>query len=85
MERTDVYKLIDGERDYQDKVQGNKYDLKAHPVAAEILMMQQYANDAANAWTHNKGDDIALAMIRKVAALGIRCMEHHGAPAREAI
>jgi hypothetical protein len=82
MERSKVYEIIDGERDYQDSLVGNKYEEVAHPVAAEILMMEEYVSRARQAWTKNKGDEAALAMVRKATALGVRCMEHHGAPAR---
>lgn len=82
MERQEVYNLIDGERDYQDSVIGNKYAHVAHPVAAEILMIEEYAARARVEWTDNKGDEAALAMVRKVAGLCVRCMEHHGAPER---
>jgi hypothetical protein len=42
MERADVYKLIDGERDYQDK-QSKQWDHQGLPtVEAEILIMEEY-------------------------------------------
>lgn len=81
--RSEVYAVIDGEREYQEIVVGNKYGVgKIHPVAAEILMIETYAARARVVWTDNKGDEAALAMVRKVAALAVRCLEHHGAPAR---
>lgn len=82
MERQEVYKLIDGEREYQNEIVGNKYSHVAHPVAAEILMMEEYIQRARELWTDVKGDEAALDMVRKVAGLAVRCMENHGAPER---
>lgn len=83
--RQEVYNAIDSERNYQDNIIKNKYgnDDVGHPVAAEILMIEDYAARARKEWTDNKGDDAALAMVRKVAGLAVRCMEHHGAPRRQ--
>jgi hypothetical protein len=82
--RAEVYRAIDSERNYHDSVVKNKYgnDAEGHPVAAEILMIEEYAARARKEWTDQKGDEAALNMIRKVAGLCVRCMEHHGAPHR---
>lgn len=56
----------------------------SRPLAAEILMMQEYLDKARNSWTHGAKDDDALAKIRCVAAMAIRAMEYHGCPDREA-
>jgi len=83
MERQDVYKIIDAERDYQDSLQ--KWNHEGHPpVAAEILLMEEYLQQAKKAWVTNSapGEKPALAKLRSVIALGIRCMENHGAVPR---
>jgi len=84
--RDEVYAAIDGERDYQDNTISNKFghqrDEVCHPVAAEILMMEDYIARARKAWTDEKGTGPALQMVRKVAGLAVRCMENHGAPKR---
>jgi len=84
--RSEVYKAIDGERDYQNSRISNKFGHQPgehqHPVAAEILMMEDYIQRARKEWTDNKGVVPALHMVRKVAGLAVRCMEHHGAPER---
>jgi len=85
--RSEVYKAIDSERDYQDgriaEKFGHQPDEPTHPVAAEILMMESYVARARAAWVDNKGVEPALHMVRKVAGLAVRCMEHHGAPMRK--
>lgn len=84
--RDEVYAAIDGEREYQDNTISNKFGVQRgeviHPVAAEILMMEDYVQRARKEWTDNKGVEPALQMVRKVAGLAVRCMENHGAPKR---
>lgn len=81
--REKVYEAIDTERAYQDTRISNKFEQPAGgimwPVPAEILMMEEYIKRAREEWTNQKGDVPALHMIRKVAGLAVRCMEHHGA------
>jgi len=76
--RAEVYALIDGERDYQDR----EWPDDDHQVGAYLTMLQTYMNAAHDAWTYNKGDDDALDVIRKIAGIAVRAMEVHGAPAR---
>jgi len=50
-------------------------------------LIQEYAKRARREWTEDfcDGDAVegeALNMIRKITAIGLRCMEHHGAPER---
>lgn len=82
--RSEVYRAIDSERAYQDSVVKNKYgnETEGHPVAAEILMIEEYAVRARKEWTDRKGDEAALNTVRKIAGLCVRCLEHHGAPHR---
>ena len=79
MNRTEVYKVIDTERDYQDKLQDkNDWEHQGHPsVTEELVMMQEYLNRARTAWVNNKGDIKALDMLRKVVGIGVRCFENH--------
>ena len=82
--RDDVYRVIDGERAYQDAQRGTaKTDRPLpHPVAAELLMLERYIGHARTAWVDNPGDLDALHQVRKVAAIAVRCLEVHGAPKR---
>lgn len=51
-------------------------------VPAEILMMDKYIHDAQAAWTREATDEKALDAIRKVVAMGVRCLQFHGCPER---
>ena len=88
MKREDVYKLIDGERKYQ-----NKWDVlrakKGLPTKDEyatveswILWMEDYLVRARTAATNDVDKTEALEQIRKVTALGIACMENNETLAR---
>jgi len=82
MKRKDVYKLIDGERDYQDQLPPNRTSGGDHTVGDYLVMLNSYLHEANHAWTMNAGDIPALDNIRKIGAIAIRCMEDHGAPER---
>jgi len=74
MTRKEVYELIDKERDYQD----GRHE-KNESIPAELVIMHIYLEQALDAWTYK---DDARCQIRKVVALGIRCLENHGCPDR---
>jgi hypothetical protein len=85
--REDVYKAIDSERAYQDAGKGNA---KRHASAPKtmspgefILCMEQCLSDARATWYKPDGGEACLDFVRKVSALGVHCMELHGAPLRE--
>jgi hypothetical protein len=85
MERKDVYKRIDGERNYQDIVgesgqRGDSPD-EEKPVAEWINYIEYHLSKAKDCNYHLKTND-ALEEIRKVAALAVRAMEIHGCPER---
>lgn len=69
-----VYNAIDDERDYQDSLWCGKND-----VSGYLTMIREYSRRADVAFTDNKGDHEALHVVRKIAALAVRCMEVHGA------
>ncbi len=88
--REQVYEAIDGERDYQ----GSRWNADTtssegqHEVAAFILYMEEYlararelASTLADNETNENGEE-GLDFVRKVTALGVACMEQHGAPKR---
>jgi hypothetical protein len=76
--REEVYKLIDGERDYQEK-QSKKWDHQGIPTAeAEILMMEEYMAKVRTAWVNHYDEETSLDMIRKVVGMGVRCLENYG-------
>lgn len=83
--REEVYKAIDGERDYQGKWDRDNPGHKDadEAVAFWIICMEQYIQKAKVALTKELNTTQALHEIRKVAALGVACMEYNGAPQRE--
>lgn len=81
--RSAAFAAIDSERDYQDALTPERTSGEDHTVGDYITMLQQYQNEAVQAWTKNAGDDAALEIVRKIAGIAVRCMEEHGAPLRE--
>jgi hypothetical protein len=90
--RADVYKAIDGEREYQQKWEDAESKGK-HETGAFILFMEHYLKEARRLestlenggnvnWKVN-GKEGSLDFVRKVTALGVACMEQNGAPERE--
>lgn len=78
MQRSEVYKLIDGEREYQDN-ERDKWDHQGLPtVEAEILMMEEYMLKARTAWVNHYNEETSLDIIRKVVGMGVRCLENYG-------
>lgn len=86
MTRDDVYRLIDGERDYQDSLGPDRREPSElpHSVGDYLVMLDTYLRKAKDGWTNNPGVTPALEQIRKVAAIAVHCMEDHGAPPRKA-
>lgn len=85
LDRNEVYKVIDGEREYQDLQLGNAKRHVNQPAMTPgefILCMEKCLNDARNAWYKPDGGEACLEFVRKVTALGVQCMELHGAPER---
>lgn len=86
--RTEVYEAINTERTYQDsRWNANTTSTEGkHSVTEFLVYMQDYVNEALHVVTRNGepyASNAALDIVRKVAALGVVCMEQHGAPKRE--
>lgn len=79
MERKDVYRLIDGERSYQDNLGSDRTSGVSHTVGDYITMMSHYQAELARDYTLKPGDEYALDVIRKIAGTAVHCMEDHGA------
>lgn len=77
--RQEVYDAIDSERDYQD-------DLNDHvqTIGEEALMMNEYVARVTREWTNEftRPEVVTLAEVRKLAAICVRCLEHHGSQNR---
>lgn len=88
--RTDVYAALDSERAYQnsrwcrtdpDKAAGHN----PHSVCEWLTYMRYYIDKGLELSTTNsdpQASQQALEFARKVSALGVVCMEQHGAPRR---
>lgn len=77
--RQEVYNAIDGERAYQEKL-----NPRTLSIGEEIALTLKYTQKSLDEWSNNFNppEQEALSMLRKVAAICVRCMEHHGAPQR---
>ena len=86
MEREEVYRLIDGERDYQDNTWVARRTADGTPdeekPVAEWINYIEYHLSKAKERVYHLDTQAALAEIRKVTALGVRAIEIHGAPQR---
>jgi len=82
MKREDVYKLIDGERDYQFAKPPRPEEDAATPVANWILYIRQHLSRASDQiyWLDEAA---ALEDIRKIDALAVACMEYNDTKARK--
>jgi len=86
MERTEIYKRIDGERDYQDANWGSRRQMdgtpdEEKPVAEWVNYIEYHVSKAKDRIYHLDTEG-ATHELRKVAALAVRAMEIHGCPER---
>lgn len=87
MERSEVYKRIDGERDYQDRKwsprrEANGIPDEEKPPIEWITYIEWHLNEAKKA-VYELEDEEVLAQVRKIAGLAVRCIELHGCPERK--
>jgi len=76
MDRKKVYGLIDNEREYQNCKWKDRGEVS---IATEILIMQEHLDKAKkNHISLNFSGRLALDQIRKIVAVGVRCLETHG-------
>ena len=81
--REEVYAAIDGERNYQDETWPEPESSTHLSLGEEILLIREYVERAQREWTGLPGNPPeALAMVRKIAGIAVRCLENHGAPER---
>ncbi len=83
--RNEVYAVIDGERDYQDAQRGNAKRHEGQPPMTPgeyLLCMEHLLSQARATWYRPDGGVACLDEVRKITALGVSCMELHGAPRR---
>ena len=74
-----VYELIDRERNYQDSKNTDWCHEGCPSVAEELLLAEHYLTERARkAWVTEYGNPKAgLKELVKVAAIIVRCLEHH--------
>ena len=88
MDRQDVYKLVDGERDYQDQKWVNDKTpngVQQHSPEEWIVYMEDYLREAKHILARTNPPTCyiqAMAIIRKVTAMGVAAMEQIETPAR---
>lgn len=85
--RSEVYAVIDGERDYQQMrlARDGTTSPGGHSPEEYLLYMESYLNEAKEVAARVWGPDCRpqiLNIIRKVTALGVACMEENGVVAR---
>lgn len=88
--RIAAFEAIESERAYQNKrwsvTPGYPTGHNPHSVTEWLVYMQHYAAEGLKAVTlasEPETNRAGLEFARKVAALGVACMEEHGAPRRE--
>ena len=86
MERQEIYKRLDSERDYQDGRWGTRREKEGTPdeekPVAEWINYMEYHLQKAKERVYHLDTQGALHELRKVSALGVRAMEIHGCPER---
>lgn len=83
MQREEIYKILDGERDYQEDRWGGEDHNRKHEIASWILYMEHYLTQAREIASMNGDETLALDKIRGVVAMGIACFEIYGVSARK--
>ena len=87
MTRDLVFKVIDEERMYQEKMAADENRPDMAPVLSvgeTILAIQHNVNQAASAWyTGANPHESAMEHLRKIAALCVQAGEHFGMPSRK--
>lgn len=79
--REEVYKAIDGEREYQE----TRWErpAHAHTNTEYLVYVQYYVNQALAAVSTQDGDGATFPALRKIAALAVAAMEENGVQFRE--
>lgn len=82
-----VYAAIDDERAYQDTIWNDHTTTSGglHSFEEWITYMEDYLAEAKHILSRKckqDADQTAAHIMRKVTAMGVACMEQHGAPWR---
>ena len=86
--RDEVYHAIDTERVYQDRL-WNSFTTTSeglHSIEEWLIYIEDYLNEAKHVVSRKarqEADPRALAIMRKIAAMCVACMEQNGCSVRE--
>lgn len=81
--RKEVYDAIDGEREYQ--VARWNRPAPDRTIDEWAMYFEVYSRELCDLAAHTNDDESVpekLAIVRKLTAMGVACMEQHGAPQR---
>ena len=86
MERPDVFRLINREREYQEKrleqiIAEKPHRDEDHHIADWLCYMEEHIRKAQT-HVYFLNNNLAMAEIRKVAALAVAAMEYIDTPSR---
>ena len=80
--RMKAFDALNSEREYQDAT-AVRYQHTGKPsLEAELLLIDEYARLAKEAWRTQKGNAAALEQLRKLGGCLVRCFENFGVEKR---
>jgi len=86
MKREDVYKILDGERDYQDRLSADAIRpdiIEDFHLGDNLTAMQYNLNKAIDAWYKEPTPyKDTMEFVRKIGALCVKAGENFGMPSR---
>lgn len=87
MTREDVYKAIDTERDYQDRMTAdpNRPDMiEDLNIAGILLAMERCLHQTREDWYYDSVPyQDTMEFVRKIAGLAVKAGEQYGMPSRD--
>lgn len=87
MERSEVYKILDGERDYQDRATADPSRpdmIEDFHVGDALTAMRVLLRKAEDFWYIGaEPHQEAMAFIRKIGGICVKLGEEHGMPERK--
>ena len=81
MKREQIYKVIDSEREYQQRLHEEERDKKLS--VAEWITYIEYQIGKAKKSIYEGSNLLALERVRKIGALAVACMENQGGRERK--
>jgi hypothetical protein len=77
MDRQEVYKAIDSEREYQD----SKWKGSPHTLTEWLVFIEDYTAEAKHLLSRNWDAEVATQasdIMRKIAGMAVAALEEHG-------